>query len=363
MLRRFARPSLALFGLAAPLAAQSSVKPLPEAARPSALAWKLAAPRVAESAPLTDEVLEPRERRGGPNAAGVEPAERAQLPRNELVAASAEDGPKVELGLDAFASPSTNLKGAAGSTDVARGGWNARLGWRAGEDQGFTLGLSSEASFYRFSNATSLLPGSGTGEPLNDVYETSLGATLVTRSSQRTSFFTSAALTLGGEDNASLGESLTLAAVTGVRYEAHEDLTLDAGLAALTLHEGAPWVLPYLGFEWRIDDGWRLGFEGSKIELACDLGEHWTLAGKASYELRQYRLNDDGPAQGGAFRDQEIDVGAAIEWRPRAGASLRLDAGLAVWRELEFFDAAGHKLSETEVDPAPYVALALELGF
>ncbi len=75
------------------------------------------------------------------------------------------------------------------------------------------------------------------------------------------------------------------------------------------------------------------------------------------------RLNDDGPARGGAFRDQEIDVGLALEWRPKAGAKLRLDAGLAVWRELEFFDTGGDKLSETEVDPAPYAALSLELGF
>lgn len=352
--------SIALFVSSASLHAQSSVKPLPRAARPAPLAWSLArAVTERESAPPFAAHETARAR--GPQEQG---ALFANVASSEDAASSDPDGgPRVELGLQAAFRPQASFSEGPGQLEVARGGWDATLGWKTGDAQGFTLGLHSEASFYRFSGATGLVPGSGNGSPFNDVYETSVGSTLCTRTSASTAWFSSAAVSVSGEDNASLGDAVTLAAVSGVRYQAAPELTLDCGLAAMTLHEDSPWVLPYLGFDWRIDSNWRLALEGSEVALSVDLAPSWTLSAQAAYRLHQYRLNDDGPAAGGAFRDQEIDLGGACEWHPREGTRLRLEAGLVAWREIEVFDRDGAKLSEIEVDPVPYVGLTLQIGF
>lgn len=360
--------SIALFVSSAALHAQSSVKPLPQAARPAQLAWSLArAVTERESAhPFsTYEAAAAHDtaRAHGPQDQGVLFTNVASQSNEASAAPKSGGGPRVELGLQAEFRPQASFNEGPGQMEVARGGWNATLGWKTSDAQGFTLGLHSEASFYRFAGATALVPGSGDGSPFNDMYETSVGSTLCTRTSESTAWFSSAALSVSGEDNASLGDAVTLAAVSGVRYQAAPELTLDCGLAAMTLHEDGPWVLPYLGFEWRIDPDWRLALEGSEVALSVDLDPSWTLSAQAAYRMHQYRLNDDGPAAGGALRDQEIDLGGACEWHPREGTRLRLEAGFVAWREVEVFDGDGAKLSEIEVDPVPYVGLTLQIGF
>lgn len=350
------RPCVAVLCFSvAPLAAQSSVKPLPSAARPPAIAWELASRSARSASPWARAQLEVASADDAQDAGSL-------FPGTTPPSRSADGSePLVELGLHASAQASAGFDNGPGDTDVARAGWHALLGWSTGEESGFTVGLYSEASFYGFSDAGTLVPGSS--EPLNDVYETSIGSTLVTRASERSAWFTSAALTFAGEDDASFGDSLSLAAVTGLRYDAHRDLSLDVGIAARTLLEDQPWVLPYLGFEWRIDERWRLALEGSEVELAVDLREGWTLSARAAYAVREYRTNDDGSLPGGAMRDHQIDLGGACEWRPSEHARLRLEAGFTAWRELEFFDEDGHRVSESELDAVPYAGLTLDLSF
>lgn len=345
--------------LAGPLGAQSTVKPLPKAAQPSELAWTLAR---AYSEPAVHADFADASEPAASDDAGVVPRTTLTDPSRTRQVVN-DDAAHIELELQGSGHPSTNLQSGGGSVDVVRAGWDARAGWRTGDRSALTVGLHSEASFYGFSGATGLVPGSGNGSPLNDVYETSLGSTLCVGASENTAWFTSAALTLGGEDNASLGGSLTVAAVSGMRYQAREDLAFDIGLAVMTHHEGSPWVIPYLGFDWRVSDRVRFGTNGSQVHLAVDLNDAWTLSGEAAYKLREYRLNDENPLPGGAFRDQEIDLGLALEWRPSAGSRVRFEGGVIAWRELEMYDSAGDKVSEIEADPVPYAAFSLQFGF
>lgn len=363
-LQRFAGYASLASALAGPLGAQSTVKPLPKAAQPSTLAWNL----LDRKSNVLREVIDVYAPLSGnttiaPSVDDVGSVPRAQPPQTG--APIVDDGPSIELELQGSGHPSSNLRSGGGDVNVARAGWDARAGWRTGENSALTVGLHSEASFYGFANATGLVPSSGDGSPFNDVYETSLGSTLCVDASERAAWFTSAALTLSGEDDAPLSDSVTVAAVSGMRFQARDDVAFDVGVAVATHHEGSPWIFPYLGFDWRIDEGVRFGTSGSSAHLAVDLGSEWTLSGEAAYKLREFRLNDGpgSPLPGGAFRDQEIDLGLALEWHPRAGTRLRVEGGVIAWREFEMFSEDGDKVSEIEVDPVPYAALSLQFGF
>ncbi|MBK7643643.1 MAG: hypothetical protein IPJ19_11460 [Planctomycetes bacterium] len=336
------RSCTALCALSSLLAAQSPVKPLPAAAQPSAIALALVAPQTF----------------------GAQDARSLRGPFDE-VAHLPLDGDAAHFDLDTFflGESRTSFQGAPGSVRTVRGGWDAHLGWRSGEASGLSLNLHTEATFYSFTDATGLAPGTGSDAPLNDVYETSLGSTLCVRAGERTTWFSSAAFTLAGEDNAALGDALTVCALSGVRYRVRDDVTLEGGIAALTLLGDDSWVVPFVGFDWRVGAGWRMAVSGPRVELAKDFGEHWTLAASAAYQMRQYRLNANNPLPSGVLRDQEIDLGLELAWRPGQDTRLSIGAGMVGWRELQFLDHGGALQSETEADPAPFVALRLHFGF
>lgn len=354
MPNRYTTAGIALLALASTLSAQSTVRPLPRAAFPTELAWSLATVPATPSAPgfvLRDDLFPPTT------------LYRANDPQREDGTGHEDQGPDVNLDLRLLMQPQSDFSDGPGSMAVQRGGWDAYLGWRTGESTGLTLNIHSEASFYDFTNATGLVPGSGNGEPLNDVYETSLGTTMCTKYTDRVSWFTSGALTLSGEDRASLSDAVTVGLVGGLRYQANESLALETGLAVQTLLEDGSWVLPYLGFDWQIDEKLRLMTEGSRVRLSADLDPAWTLYGMAAYEIRQYRLNDSNPLSSGVMRDEEIDLGLGLDWHPKAGLTVGVQAGVVPWRELTFFNKGGSRVSETESSPSPFAGFTLSFSF
>jgi hypothetical protein len=342
LFRSSIRTAITASALLSGLAAQSPVRPLPAAAQPAGLAIALAAP-------------------------GSFSAFEQQWPRtpfDEVAHIPADaDGPHFDLDLLFEGQRSTDFQGAPGGVRTLRGGWDAHVGWRTGEDAGLALNLHSEASFYSFTNATGLVPGSGSDAPLNDVYETSLGSTLCLRESERTAWFNSAAITLAGEDSSGFGRSLSVCVLTGLRYRVRADISIEGGLAALTLLEDDPWVVPFVGFDWEMGAGWRLAASGPRVGLSKEVGHDWTLGATAEYQMRQYRLNAENPLPDGVLRDQQIDLGLELAWRPRPDTRLSISGGMVGWRELQFLDRDGLKVSETEADPAPFAGLRLHLGF
>ncbi len=248
-----------------------------------------------------------------------------------------------------------------GELGVQRGNWYATLSREIDARRVLALSFESEASFYDWGGDTQVVPGSA--RPFNDLYRTRLAATLYSHWAGRTSLFSGFEVALGGEDQATLSQSVTLGGALGISYQASPDLRVAIGLAGSSRLEDDVWLIPFLGVDWRFARDWHLLVEGERVALDWHLSERFTWSAYAIYEQRQYRLNPGGPLPSGVVRDEQIDLGSTLAWRPRPGVELRLGGGWSAWRELNVFERRGGKVSEVEIDPAPYLELGLSLRF
>lgn len=264
----------------------------------------------------------------------------------------------VALDLQGTFLPSADLENG-GERALQRGGWNATLTRDSG-DRSATFYLDAEASFYDWSGSVPLV--AGTTDPFNDLYLTRVGALASFEEDAALGWFTGMEITFSGEDDASIMEALSVGAVTGVRCRASEDLTLNVGLAVLTRLDDSAWLIPYLGFDLRLSPRVRLATEGAKLLFEAELSPDWTATLAAQYEFRQFRLNDGGALEGGAFQDDEIRATAELSWRFGAQAALSLEGGLVVWQESTFIPGDGAHEVEVESDPAPFAAVTLHFG-
>jgi len=334
--------------LAAPSNAQVGVRPLQRATPVSSLALALTS-----TAPFAANA---------PSASAATAAARI-LARHEYLSSIADEDADpifVDTRLFGYASPSRDFEGG-GHLRIQRLGWEAEIGRRVGDRASFTVGVRAEGSFYDLSAAPDL--GFASAKPFNDLYETALSSTLTSAIGARTTIFTSADLIVAGEDDVSIGDAATVNVVTGARRQQTENLAVELGLGVRTRLEDDPWIVPYFGLDWNVDDHWKVRVAGTDARIERDLGRAWSIFGVGRYELRQYRLNDDAPVSSGIVRDEQIEAGLGLAWRPRAGVSFSGSAGTTLWQELSTYDADGHKLGEDELDAGLWFALELKLSF
>ncbi|MHC4263442.1 MAG: hypothetical protein ACYSWX_13030 [Planctomycetota bacterium] len=252
------------------------------------------------------------------------------------------------------------LSDVSGTLSTQRAGWDLLLG-RHFEDGGvLAFGLETEASFYDFGGSGF---GAGLSDPFNDVYESRLRGTVYRRLDSHTSFFAGGEIAFGSEDEAELASGVTAGASFGFGYRPSDALEVTFGIAGASRLEDDAYVLPFIGVDWCLTESTRLVAEGPEVRPEQDLGDTWELQVLADYDLRQFRLNDEGPTAGGAFRDEQIDLGAGLYWQPGDAVRFGLEGGMTVWRELTLLADGGASLGVTEVDPAPWIGISLSATF
>ena len=328
---------------------QSNVRPVAELALPSVTAMALA------GAPSHASIGYPSRPPHSPDASTAEDE------LSELIPATGREEPRLAVEITARAQPDSELSNGSGELAIQRGGWKATLASELSAHTALGVQVGMEASFYDFGGPTILVPG--TNDPLNDVYRTSLGASLYSQETGALGWFTGFDATFAGEDEARFADSCIAGGVAGVRYSNGPERCVSLGLAVLDQLEGSPWVFPYLGLDLKLRDGTRLSLEGSKVSLEQDLGERWNVSLSGSYELRQYRLNPEGPLPSGTFRDDQILLVLGLERRAPEGLGFELNIGGSVWQELAFEDAGGNRVGLGEVEPSAFVQLGLRFGF
>lgn len=256
---------------------------------------------------------------------------------------------------------SSGFQGGQGSLTTQRGGWKVAVGEETLDAFSFAVEVGTEASFYDYGGASS--PISGVNDPFNDLYDTHLAGRFQWQTGERVAVYGGVEVGVAGEDAVTLDDSGYLGGAGAVRYEASPDFALLVGIAGVSRFDDSPWILPYIGFDWQVTERLRLKTEAAEIHADYRFAKHWSVGFDAVYDFRQYRLNKEGPLNGGSFRDEEIRAGAVLRWHMTEHVALRMTVGKMLWREVRFSDGNTGDLGETELSSPVYAGIGMKVSF
>jgi hypothetical protein len=166
-----------------------------------------------------------------------------------------------------------------------------------------------------------------------------------------------------GDPDADIGDTGTYGGYAGARYAVSESFGFSFGFAAKTRLEDDALVIPLVGIEWKVSDRVTLSTEGTTLRIASKLSDEWSVGLSAGWELREYRLDDEGPVPDGVMSDSRIPIAVSFDWTPSPNVTLAISGGAVVWQEFEFRDSNGDDVSETNTDPAPFIGLSAQFRF
>jgi hypothetical protein len=288
---------------------------------------------------------------------------------------SAQTAPPAAQSRELSASASVNFKGSytfesdldegAGSVSVSRAGAAVDLDFPVAGRSAIIAGVGAEASFYEFSDAE---PPFGEADgPVETTRELDLSLGFRTQVSDRVSLRAVALLRSSGESGADFGETLTYGGAVGVAYAASERLILGVGIGARTQLEEDALVIPLPLIVWRATDKFTLrtggGARGPGIEASYALTDTLTLSADVGYESRDFRLDDEGVAPDGVFRDRRVPVALGVTWKAGEQVELGLRAGAFVWQNYELNDANGDDITDSDADIAPFIEARAGFSF
>ena len=147
-------------------------------------------------------------------------------------------------------------------------------------------------------------------------------------------------------------------------------LTLTGGLIVRSQLEDSAFVVPIIGFDWRIDDKWSLTtnyrtsiFPQPGLAIKYQACESVSLALGARYESRSFRLSDRDTPVDGVGRERRLPVELCMQWQITRHATLSATAGLVAWQRFRMDDTGGTRIAQFEADPTPVFGLAFTLAY
>ena len=248
-----------------------------------------------------------------------------------------------------------DLTDTDGSFNVDRWFVNAGVtfAWSKRDMIGVTVGGGKD--IYEFDGLGSF----GGGQPWGDVSDTRL--TILSRTGiGETSVLTIVpTIRVNGEDGADKGDSTTYGVFAALTWKMNKSLTIGPGFGLFTKLEGGTKIFPVLAINWDITDRWNFATgggagssQGSGLTLNYKLNDVWSLGLTGRYEDLEFRLDEKGVEPGGIGRDKSLPLVASVKMQPNRYFSVSLFAGAQWMGKLELDDADGHKVQESDYDPA-----------
>ena len=259
----------------------------------------------------------------------------------------------------------TDFDSGGGDVAVDRGFGGLTLTGAPNETYQWSMDFSWEGSWYDFGGTGSLATAAG-GTPWSAVQSVMLmpGATFVL--DPRWRLTTRALLGFAGENSADAFDSFTYGGIVAASYAFSETFVLGGGVLAMSRLEDDPLIVPQLIIDWRPCKEFRLsnfaGPEafpgGAGLEGIWMVADGFELAVGGRYTYRRFRLDDSAAnAVDGVGTDEGLPAWIRATFRGKCGGRLDLVAGMQLAGSMELDDSSGNRLSEVDVESAPFVGL------
>lgn len=232
----------------------------------------------------------------------------------------------------------------------------------AGERGELELTYDFGLSTYDFEDATAIIPG--TDDPWQEVHQHEFEFRYTRQSSAKWGWILGGGVGWAGEPDADLSDSLYGLGYFGLQYTVKPGLVVGFGGGVRSRIEDNPLVIPFALIHWQINEQWALSNEGRiGLTLTYAINDRWTLALAGEWDYLDFRLDDDAPLPDGVVRDNRYPFSLGVRWKPKPFLNFRALAGVDVGRSLVVEDATGQELTDTDLDPAPFVALTFRIIF
>lgn len=273
-----------------------------------------------------------------------------------------EEGVRASLEFTGSHAFRTDLSDGPGEVAVTQAGSALSLGYNLGQNLILSGVIGADMYWYNFNNASGIIPGAV--DPVNQFEQLFIRPQLIyAEPGSQYAYILGGQVTYSGESGADFSDSLTGNAFGAVQYRVSDSFNFTVGVGVSTRLEDSLAVIPIVGFEWKISEQTTLATRGIGLRFTQGIAEGLRFVADGEYQIREFRLGEDAPQSGGAFRDKNIPVMAGVVWSPSKNIDVTLRAGAVVWQEFEVYNKVSNKLSDNSVDVAPMVSLGLEWSF
>lgn len=292
---------------------------------------------------------------GDPEPAAAPPPEAAP-------ALTAGRPVRYQIGFSAMLAFNTEFDDEEGDLTVYRSGTSLGAAIPVGERANLDVGLDYELSSYQFDDATGFIEG--TDDPFETVHRVSLSALYGVQQTEHWGWFAGGSVTMSGEDGADFGESLSWGVLGGARYRLSENVTIGFGAGVRTRLEESAIFIPVVQLDWKINEQWSLSNAGQTgLTLAYRPTQTWTFTASAAWEMRNFRLDEDGPLPGGVVEERRFPVAIGAIWRPAPRLSISGAIGAHFGQSFEVSDEDGDEVADVDADTTPFLALGVAYSF
>jgi len=282
--------------------------------------------------------------------------------------APAGDGKKffdVELGLNADYAFRSDLDTGGGDVAVTRSMLSLWLGHSFSGTFRGTLTMTSEYSWYDFSGAPTLIPG--TTNPFSQFSESDITLGGQYKLNPEWTAVGGVFFRWAGENDVDLSDAFTWGGYAAGRYQPNKDFSITLGVRVNTRLEESTLVLPAIAMDWSVTDTVKLqiipAVGGTGVRVSSKINEQWAFLIDGEYQARAYRMDNIAPLPNGVVRDERIQVGLGVIWTPKPSITVTARAGVVAWQEFDIDNSSGGQVSQSNTDPTPYLFLGGTITF